>query len=191
MFVVGLTGGVGSGKSTVAQMFNTLGVQIVDADVIAKKILEENTEVQAKVLHKFGDLDRSKIRDIIFKSEEDRQWLERLLHPIIIKEINKQTSNATTPYCVAVVPLLIENRSLLNIDRILVISAPMDVRVKRTTLRDDVSMEDVQNIVKAQIKEEDRLLSADDVIINDEDLNSLEESVLKLHQSYLKIAEKS
>lgn len=198
MLVIGLTGGIGSGKTSVANLFATLGAPIIDADVIAREVIEPSTQAfqtlvahfSTAVLKPNGELDRAKLRDIIFKDERERQWLENLLHPLIRSEIERQIQHLTTPYCIAVIPLLLEVSPYDFIDRILIIDTPETHQIDRVTKRDKASREQVETILKSQIERSARLQKADDVIINDGKLEDLLPQVLKLHQKYLEMSKK-
>ena len=198
---IGLTGGIGSGKTTVANMFSELRITIIDADVIAHQITEPHTEPFNKIIQHFGDgilsankrLNRSKLRHIIFNDLNERHWLEQLLHPIISAEIKNQIASAKSSYCILVIPLLIEemqkNTHQINfIDRICVIDIPQELQISRARLRDKTTDADINAILKSQTKREEKLALADDIIVNDSDLEALRERVNQLHQYYIGLA---
>jgi dephospho-CoA kinase len=191
--LIGLTGGLGSGKTTVADLFAGLGVTVIDADVIAREVVIPDSDTFKEivvhfgpdVVDKHGALQRHKLRDIIFADTRARAWLEKLLHPLILQEIHQRVKNIRAPYCIAVIPLLLEKNAHANIDRILVIDAPESLQVKRAMLRDDLTESQVGNILTTQLTRAERLAKADDVIVNDGDLNSLQQKVNELHLKYI------
>lgn len=197
MLVIGLTGGIGSGKTTVADMFARYGISIIDADEIARIITVPGTPAHTAILQHFGpdiltldgSLDRGKLRDIIFNQPKERTWLERLLHPIILERMEKNLSTQNGPYCIAVIPLLMETDSQSFIDRVLVVDASEATQVERATLRDNTNREDIRAIIASQMPRKERLAYADDVINNDGSEDKLAEQVEKLHQKYLQLSQ--
>lgn len=195
MLVIGLTGGIGSGKSLACDIFKQLGVPVIDADVIAKQMTEQGTHAFHQIHKHFGHrvvqenkLDRRQLRNIIFSAPNERLWLENLLHPIIEQEIIKQMSVLHAPYCILAVPLLLEVTPYSFIDRILVIDADEKTQVKRVIERDNVSEVIVHSMMGVQINRSDRLSQADDIIDNNSDVTSLVNQVTALHQQYLKLS---
>ena len=196
MLVIGLTGGIGSGKSTVAQLFAERGVPIVDADVIAREITQPNTPAWTKIIHYFGKtillennaLDRTKLRHLIFNDPDQRLWLENLLHPLIRKEIEQRINEMTAPYCIAVIPLLIEVKPYAFINRILVVDVPHALQIERVAIRDKSEKSHIDAILKTQISRQQRLAHADDIITNDGTLTDLIPQVETLHQRYLALS---
>ena len=192
-WILGLTGGIGSGKSAAAQRFVDLGVHLVDADQAARWVVEPGRPALTSIVERFGpgvlledgQLDRSALRTVIFTDPAHRQWLEALLHPLIGQEIFSYLAKAESPYAVYVSPLLIESGQFHKTQRVLVIDAPQDLQVQRTLLRDNTSPEQVQAILEAQLSREERLRHADDVVINDRDLPWLHEQIDRLHHFYL------
>jgi dephospho-CoA kinase len=192
-WILGLTGGIGSGKSAAAQCFIDLGIHVVDADHAARWVVEPGRPALAliaehfgpTVLHTDGTLNRGALRSLIFENEEQRRWLEALLHPLIGKEIQRDLASATSPYAILVSPLLIESGQWKLARRILVIDAPQQLQIQRTMQRDNSSQEQVQAILRAQASREDRLSRADDVLVNDQDVAWLKSEVLRLHEFYL------
>lgn len=192
MLVVGLTGGIGSGKSSVANLFAKLGVPIIDADVIAKELTLQNKLAFRPIIEHFGqtilqengDLNRKKLREIIFKDSGEKIWLEKLLHPLIEEEIQNQLALIKAPYCVLVIPLLLEVSPYHFIDRILVIDTLPENQIERVMSRDQLQKEEVLAIMQTQLNRIKRLSQAHDVIINNGDLKDLEEKVELLHQFY-------
>ena len=155
-----------------------------------KKVLF-NRKAAQEFLDATGQLDRRKLRELIFSSSDARVWLEKLLHPLIKREIQKQIDNISAPYCIVSIPLLIENLHLIKVDRILVIDAPLEARIQRTAERDNIPLEYVEKIIKAQASDKERLTFADDIITNNKDMASLEQAVFDLHHKYLKTHKKS
>nr|WP_086938437.1 dephospho-CoA kinase [Thaumasiovibrio occultus] len=195
-FVVGLTGGIGSGKSTVADLFAEKGIELIDADIIARNVVALGSVGLSKVSEHFGhdvlledgSLNRAKLREHIFNTPSDKQWLENLLHPMIREEMLRRIQQAQSPYCLLVVPLLIENKLESLCDRVLVVDVSPETQIERTTQRDNVTMKQVQRILAAQARRETRLAKADDIIDNDASADNLLSQVEKLHLFYLKSA---
>ena len=192
-WILGLTGGIGSGKSAAAQCFIDLGIHVVDADHAARWVVEPGRPALPVIAEHFGPtvlqadgtLNRTALRGLIFEDAEQRRWLEALLHPLIGQEIRRDLASATSPYAILVSPLLIESGQWKMARRILVIDAPQQLQVERTMLRDHSSQEQVQAILKAQASREDRLSRADDVLVNDRDTAWLQSEVERLHHYYL------
>jgi len=192
-WILGLTGGIGSGKSAAAQRFVDLGVHLVDADQAARWVVEPGRPALASIVERFGpsvllddgQLDRAALRQVIFASPMHRQWLEALLHPLIGQEIFGYLAKAESPYAVYVSPLLIESGQYRKTQRVLVIDTPRELQVQRTLLRDSSSAEQVEAILQAQLAREERLRHADDVVVNDRDLPWLHEQIDRLHHFYL------
>ncbi|QCI10742.1 dephospho-CoA kinase [Pseudomonas putida] len=192
-WILGLTGGIGSGKSAAAERFVELGVHLVDADQAARWVVEPGRPALASIVERFGagvllddgQLDRSALRQKIFADPEQRRWLEALLHPLIGQEIFSYLAKAESPYAVYVSPLLIESGQYQKVQRVLVIDAPQALQVQRTLARDNTSPEQVQAILQAQLAREERLRHADDVVVNDHDLAALHGQIDRLHDFYL------
>jgi len=192
-WILGLTGGIGSGKSAAAQHFIDLGVHLVDADNAARWVVEPGRPALAKIVEHFGaqvlqangELDRSALRRLIFQDPEQRRWLETLLHPLIGQEIISYLARAESPYAILVSPLLVESGQYKMTQRVLVIDAPEQLQIQRTMQRDSTGEEQVQAILKAQASREQRLSHADDVLINDRDPAWLKSEVERLHHFYL------
>lgn len=195
MKIAGLTGGIGSGKSTVARLFGELGVHWVDADDVAREVVEPGTPALERIAKHFGEqiltsegaLDRAQLRGIVFQQPEERAWLESLLHPIIRDELIRQLNpeNYQLPYVLLVSPLLLETDQHELVDRIIVIDVPKDVQLERTMARDTNSREQVERIIAAQMSREDRLARADEVIDNDRPLDDVTRQVRELHERLL------
>lgn len=194
-WILGLTGGIGSGKSAVAQHFIDLGVHLVDADHAARWVVEPGKPALAKIVEHFGaeilqadgQLDRTALRQRIFADAAERRWLEALLHPLIAQEISQYLARAESPYAILVSPLLVESGQYKLAQRILVVDAPEHLQIARTIARDQSSSEQVQAILKAQASREERLSHAHDVLLNDQDLHELKAEVERLHTFYLSL----
>lgn len=192
-YVVALSGGVASGKSTIANLFAQLGVPIIDADIIARQVVEVGTDALAQIVKHFsteillpnGELDRSQLREIIFNNDHERLWLNNLLHPIIHKITQKQIAKQTAPYVIWVVPLLIENNLHQLADRVLMVDVPETLQMERLIYRDKISESLAKRMILTQVPLAERLSYADDIIVNNGNLASLSEQVNKLHQQYL------
>lgn len=192
-WILGLTGGIGSGKSAAAQHFIDLGIHVVDADHAARWVVEPGRPALARIAEHFGDnvlladgqLDRAALRQLIFEVPQQRLWLEALLHPLIAEEIVAHLARAESPYAILVSPLLIESGQSTMTERILVIDVPQSVQIERTLRRDGISEQQLQAILKAQASREERLRHADDVLVNDRDLAWLHSEVERLHHFYL------
>ncbi len=197
MYIIGLTGGIGSGKSTVATLFKKLGITVIDADSIAHQLTEPRQAGYQAILQRFGtyitqankQLDRIKLRQLIFENPEERAWLESLLHPLIRAEMYQQALKAASPYCVMVIPLLSETSNLEHINRVLVVDVPESLQIERATQRDHCDEEQIKKIMATQSSREKRLSYADDVIQNDEDENRLLIEVHQLDALYRKLSE--
>lgn len=197
MFVVGVTGGIGSGKTAATNAFAALGVDIVDADVVARLVVEPGTPALGKIAEHFGEsilqadgaLNRAALRQIVFKSLDEKTWLEQLLHPLIAQETQRQLQQAKSQYVIFVSPLLAETAQKRFCDRILVIDVPEDMQLQRTMQRDNNDAEQVRRIIAAQADRIQRLQHADDVIENTGTLEHLQQQVMKLHAKYLMLAE--
>jgi dephospho-CoA kinase len=197
MFVIGLTGGIGSGKSTIADYFTKLGIDVIDADKIAREVVTPHSAALNEIavhfgtsaLNKDGSLNRGALRRTIFADPKERRWLEALLHPLIRERLEQDIAHSSSPYVVVVIPLLIESSYQYPIDRVLVIDTPEAQQRSRTHLRDQISKEEIENIISAQVSREQRLAAADDIIHNDKGIEELEQQVNKLHQYYLSLSE--
>ena len=194
-FIVGLTGGIGSGKTTVANLFADLGVVLVDADIIAREVVSPGSEGLAAIVEHFGadilltggSLDRSKLRERIFDNDEQRLWLNGLLHPLIRETMLKNCKEAQSNYVIMVVPLLFENGLDRLVQRTLLVDISPQLQQQRTMARDDVSAKQVQNIIGSQATRAEKLSKADDVIDNQGEISALKCKVDALNSLYLKI----
>ncbi len=197
-WVVGLTGGIGSGKSAVSDRFVALGIKVVDADVASRVVVEPGQPALAAIAEHFGAqlltlegaLDRAELRKMVFADETQRRWLEALLHPLINEYIRTELATAQSPYVILAHPLLVETDQTRICDRVLVVDVPEELQVSRTMDRDRNSDEQVRAIMAAQATREDRCAAADDVICNDQDLAHLDAEVQRLHKTYLELAAK-
>jgi dephospho-CoA kinase len=194
--VVGLTGGIGSGKSTAARFFRALGVPVIDADELAREAvapgepaLDRLTGTLGKdVLDPHGGLDRARLRGRLFADPALRRQVEAILHPVIRQRMVERLAGVEAAYCILAIPLLIEARQTDLVDRILVIDSPDALRRQRLAARVGWSETDIEAALRAQAGREARLQHADDVIVNDGDLAALERSVERLHRRYLTLA---
>ena len=195
-FVVGVSGGIGSGKTTVTDMFKGLGIDVIDADVIAREVVEPGSPAVQKIVDKFrgdiieqnGHLNRTKLREIIFSQPELKIWLNALLHPLIREQMAVQTQQAKSPYCILSVPLLVENNLNNSVDRVLIVDVSEQTQLDRTLKRDQVDQQQIRSIMNSQASRTQRLAVADDVIDNNGEQKELVEQVHKLHDNYLEIA---
>ena len=196
MFVVGLTGGIGSGKSAVSERFAAKGIDIVDADIASRVVVEPGQPALVAIAEHFGKdvitaegrLDRASMRKRVFADPAERRWLERLLHPSINDYLVKSIAAARSRYVLLVSPLLFESEQWKLVHRTLVVDVPEDVQVARTATRDGNSPEQVRAIMAAQTSREARRSRADDVIVNDRGLDHLDREVDRLHALYLRLA---
>ena len=191
--IIGLTGGIGSGKTAVSDSFEALGITIVDADLASRVVVEKGKPSLGSIEEHFGneiltpkgELDRAKLREIIFNSDSEKQWLESLLHPAIANQIQEELSSSKSPYTILVSPLLFETNQKEFCSKVLVVDVPVETQVIRTLERDGVSEEQVNSIINSQIDREKRLELADEVILNNGSLADLQEAVRELHHKFL------
>ncbi|UTV28091.1 dephospho-CoA kinase [Photobacterium atrarenae] len=194
--VVGLTGGIGSGKSTVADLFARYHIDIIDADIIAREVVEPGTPGLQAIVDKLGSdilltdgtLDRAKLRQAIFNDSTLKHWLNNLLHPLIREKMQAEIRQARSPYCLLVIPLMVENNLQAMAHRLLVVDVEEDVQIARTRQRDQVDAAHVRKILAAQATRQERLEAADDVITNNGGSTELEAAVSALHQQYLPLS---
>ena len=196
MLKIGLTGGIGSGKSTVANLFKAKGISLIDADQIAKDVVKKGQPALQKIAIKFGstilksngELDRDSMRRIVFKDPEALDWLNNCLHPIIRQEINNQVALATSDYVILDIPLLFENKLQHLVNRILVVDVPVETQLQRVINRDNNNEELVMAIIDKQVSRDFRLEHADDIVDNSGSQDQLMAQVDKLHQEYKDLA---
>ena len=196
MFVIGITGGIGSGKTAVSDRFAELGIKVVDADVAARVVVEPGRPALDEIREHFGaetirpdgSLDRAALRSKVFEDANERKWLETLLHPLINQHIREELASADSAYAVLVSPLMFETGQHRLTHRILVVDVPESVQLERTMARDANSEPQVRAIMAAQSSREARLELADDVIVNDRGLDVLDAEVNRLHERYLELA---
>lgn len=199
MMIIALTGGIGSGKTTVTDLFRSLDVPIIDTDIIARKIVERGKPAYQSIINYFGEeilhkdktVNRSTLRNIIFSSKTKRQYLEKLLHPRIWEEVKKLTLLLDTDYCIVVIPLLVENKTQAKpiiLDRILVIDSEEETQIQRSIQRDNCNKESIKKIIESQVSREERNNAADDIILNNSDTDALLKKVETLHKKYLELA---
>lgn len=194
--VVGLTGGIGSGKTAASDCFAALGIEVVDADQVARQVVEPGSPALAAIHEHFGDravqddgtLDRSALREIIFHDKAEKHWLEALLHPLIRAEIERQLHGSRSAYSLLVSPLLLETGQDALVDRVLLIDVPEALQLARTRERDQSSEETVRAIMDSQMSREQRRERADDIIVNDGDLAQLQSRVREMHEQYCEAA---
>ena len=197
-FIVGLTGGIGCGKSSVSQFFLDLGIDVIDTDVIARKLTQPHGLAISLIRNTFRDnliaadgaLDREKMRNLIYSDSDSRLKLEKILHPLILKETVHEIAQTRSSYIIIVVPLLFETNDYTNIiQRILVVDCEEQQQIFRTMARSNLSEQQVKAIMAAQISRKVRLQKADDVIINNQDIDYLKAQVIQLHHKYLILSE--
>lgn len=196
MLIVGLTGGIGAGKSTVADLFRTRGVPVLDADAIARELVDKDKPALARLVAAFGReilddngaLKRAKLRALVFSDAARRKQLEALLHPLIREEMQARLKQLKAPYCIVCIPLLVETGQTADVQRVLVIDAPDELRRRRVVARDGLSETEFNAILAAQAGREERLAAADDVIVNDGGHDALKQRVDELHRHYSQLA---
>lgn len=195
MLKIGLTGGIGSGKTAASDHFASLGIAIIDADIVARQVVEPGTKALSEITSHFGQeilehgqLNRSALRKIIFADQTEKAWLEALLHPIIRTEIQSQLGQAGSPYAILVSPLMFETNQHELVDRTLLIDAPVESQVKRASARDQNTPEQIRAIVEQQHPREYKIKHADDIICNDRDLDYLKLEVERMHRYYLELS---
>ena len=194
MFVVGLTGGIGSGKSAATAIFEDLGIDVVDADLASREAVLPGSKALDQIQKKFGNeilledqsLNRARLREIIFDNSEDKTWLEQLLHPEIRHIIQSKLENSSSDYVILVSPLLFETDQHEFCNTTILIDSSLNSQVSRTSKRDSVSEDSVKKIISAQMSRDDKLKIAKIVINNDDSLEQLESNVKKVHENLIK-----
>jgi dephospho-CoA kinase len=195
---------VGSGKTTVTDLFATYGVEIIDADVIAREVVEPGTPALKSIVDKFGQsvldyssgvslgtLDRAKLRTLVFSDSETKSWLNKLLHPAIRQQMLLQTRQAKSAYCLLSVPLLVENKLYEQVDRVVIVDVDEQTQLHRTLLRDKTNEQQIRTIMNAQATRSQRLSVADDIVDNKGKTVDLVNQVTRLHKKYLQLAKQS
>ena len=193
--IIGLTGGIGSGKTAVSDIFASQGIDIVDADLASRVVVQKgkpaldkiSEHFGAEILSEKGELNRAKLREIIFKAPEERHWLESLLHPIISEQIRYELGSSQSPYCILVSPLLLETEQKDFCNSLLIVDVPEKFQIQRTALRDNVPEKQVESIMATQIDRAKRLGLADEIIVNDGTLEDLKQKVMDQHLKYLSL----
>lgn len=196
MYVVGLTGGIGSGKSAVSALFEKQGITVVDSDVVARQVVEPGRPALQEIADHFGpeliqadgSLDRAALRQRIFANADERLWLERLLHPLIREETRRQLQAAPGPYVILASPLLVETGQRQFVQRVLVVDVPEELQVRRAAARDANDEAQIRAVMATQASRAERLSQADDVILNDKGLEELPPQVEDLHRKYCQLA---
>ena len=196
VLTIALTGGIGSGKTSIASIFKNLGVPIIDSDTISKEIILPGKQCFKDIVNEFGEeiltnkgtIDRYKLRDIIFNNDKARIKLENITHPIIFKNIDIQTSLINYPYCLVIVPLLIETKSVKYFDKVLLVDTLENIQFERVAKRDSMSPTLVRKIIKTQATRSERLKYADDIIENNNEIGNLNEYINILHKKYLTLS---
>ena len=204
MLKIGLTGGIGSGKTAVSEQFQRLGINIIDTDIISRELVNHNQLVLQKIVKIFSDkvldgkgaIDRKKLAQIVFNNKKQKQQLENILHPAIRNEVNRQIQrfschNTPPEYLIVVIPLLLETGFTDLIDRILVVMAEENVRVERIKQRDNRTLGEIQAIISSQVNDDKRISAADDIIENNNNFKQLESQVKQLHKKYLQLSTSS
>jgi dephospho-CoA kinase len=199
MLTIGLTGGIGSGKTTVSNLFSNLDVPVIDTDLISRVLLEPDRPGYREVVRHFGaeilqpdqKIDRRKLRHLVFNDETERLWLEKVLHPIIYQQAQQEINQLNTaPYIIVVIPLLFETDFRALVNRILVIDCSSETQIKRLIARDQIDLNLARQMLAQQWSNESRLKQANDVIHNDSDMEiDLGQQVARLHQKYLLLAD--
>ncbi len=196
-YTIGLTGGIASGKSAVSKLFQELGVAVIDTDQISRELVSPGTDgLEAirqhfgpEILESSGELDRRRLRQIIFSEPAQKQWLENLLHPLIRARARELLAATTGSYAILVVPLLLESEHYGFVDRVLVVDIPESLQISRVMARDGCSQAVAKNILSAQMPRQDRLARADDIIENSGSLEDLKHKVLELHEKYQRLSQ--
>ena len=194
---IGLTGGIGCGKTTVCNLFEELDINIIDADIVAREIVMPGEIAHQEIVEAFGsnilsenqEIDRKKLREIVFDQPEKLQQLEKITHPRIISTMRAQVSQSTSPYCILCIPLLFEKNLHEEVDRVLVVDLPTEVQKQRVATRDAISIDQVETIMNHQLERKQRLSRANDVITNNGSVTDLQPQITALHKKYLSLIE--
>ena len=195
---IGLTGGIATGKSTVTGLFAQWGVPIIDADQLAHELVQPGQQTLTSIIETFGiemlqkdgHLDRARLRAKVFAQPQQRQRLEAILHPIILRTMQEYAAQCQYPYCILSIPLLLETQQMKYVDRILVVDCPPHLQRQRLRERNHFTEQHIEEILAAQANREARLAIADDIIDNQGDIEALSPQVTFLHQKYIAQAKK-
>ena len=193
IMIIGLTGGIGSGKSIAAKMFTDLNIDVIDADLLAKKALNKNSIGYEQFLEKFGnsflnedsEINRLKLRNFIFSDNKKKSELEEIIHPIVAEEISKFIDSSQSPYSIIMVPLIYETRTMDFYEKIIVIDCDLDTQLERAAIRDDQKKEEILAIIESQASRDERNSIADDIILNNSSIENLRAQVEALHKKYI------
>ncbi|MGJ0514592.1 MAG: dephospho-CoA kinase [Methylomicrobium sp.] len=196
MLKVGLTGGIGCGKTTVSDLFAGLGVPVLDADQAARELTDKGQPALARIREEFGEqilnsdgsLNRLQLKKLIFADAKQKQKLEAILHPLIIAALNAKIEQLNAPYCILSIPLLFETKMETAVDRILVVDCPVELQIERVSKRDKLDINIIQAIIASQISRDYRRKHADDLLDTSQTDNPLAEQVKKLHNLYLSLS---
>ncbi len=196
MLKIGLTGGIGCGKTTVAKVFEQLKIPVIDADRIAHQLVAIGQPALVRIRQEFGSdafnpdgsLNRQMLRELIFSDPKQKQRLESILHPLVYQSIQEKLKQLNSPYCIICIPLLFETNMTRFVDRILVVDCPVETQIERVRKRDNMTMERIQSIIDSQVSRAFRKEHADDLIDNSETNDRLAEEVKKLHNLYLSLS---
>jgi dephospho-CoA kinase len=196
MLIIGLTGGIGSGKSTVADYFAQHGIPVIDADQLARELVAPGSPALNEIINLFGpnillpdgNLDRHQLRRRVFADPAQKRRLEAILHPRVYTELGYRTQALRTPYCIWVIPLLLETGGTALVDRVLVVDAPESLQRQRVLRRAGMDETTLEAILSSQVNRAERLSAADDVVVNNSDLSQLQQQVTALHHRYLALA---
>jgi dephospho-CoA kinase len=197
MLKIGLTGGIGSGKTTASNLFLELGIPVIDADKISHSLVKKDQPALSEIEKTFGSaiinpdgsLDRDRLRDIVFSNSDKKKLLESILHPLVYKEIRRQIETLDSPYVILSIPLLLETGMQHLVDRVLVIDCPVETQIKRVKQRNRITEEKIRSIINAQIPRTQRITAANDIIDNSGSASKLAEQIKKLHNLYLSLCE--
>jgi dephospho-CoA kinase len=196
MLIIGITGGIGSGKTAASDYLAAQGITVVDADQVSRQIVEPGEPALEQIRARFGDrvlggdgrLDRAALREIVFADPDERAALEAITHPAIGAEIRRQLEASESSYTILVSPLLLETDQYQMVERVLLVDVPESVQVERTARRDEVPGDQIRHIMAAQMDRPERRRKADDIVLNDGSLADLHEQLDHLHQYYLELA---
>ncbi|HUL12127.1 MAG TPA: dephospho-CoA kinase [Methylococcaceae bacterium] len=195
MLKIGLTGGLGCGKTTVANLFAAKGVPVLDADQIARELVEPGQPALAAIVREFGEefleagqLNRVRLREVVFQCPERKRQLESILHPMVFDAMQRQLATLRSDYCILCIPLLLETKQQAFVDRILVVDCPVELQYERVKNRDGLEMTEIGRIIQSQVSRQERLAAATEVIENSGHMEQLVEQVEKLHRMYRTLA---